>query len=215
MPLTIAAKVLSARDRDILRTLTHAVRVLSLGQVAREWWLESATAQKSARRRLEELRGEGLVQLSTVTIHQGIPLEAPLATWQPGQAPLSFHTLTTAANRRRLVHQAVPTVCITATVKAANVYGGKARRQPKPTEWTHDVYLAEVYLYMRRILPTRARSWQFEEDLPADPERKIPDAMVRDGRDKTAVEFVGKYHRAKLEAFHHYCEEEGWCYELW
>ena len=58
--------------------------------------------------------------------------------------------------------------------------------------------------------------WVSEADLPAGKGVKVPDAMVRDGKQRTAVEFVGaSYRLGKLEAFHSYCAGRGFGYELW
>ena len=64
-------------------------------------------------------------------------------------------------------------------------------------------------------LPTRARSWTLETDLPKGQGIKLPDAMVRDGLYRTAIEFGGRYKSAKLEAFHKYCAAQELGYEIW
>ena len=68
---------------------------------------------------------------------------------------------------------------------------------------------------MRRELPTRARSWVPEADLPVGQGIKVPDALVRDGMYRTAIEFGGQYDHAKLRSFHGYCSHKGWGYEIW
>ena len=75
---------------------------------------------------------------------------------------------------------------------------------------------------MREELATRAESWRSESLLAADtsikrsnPGDKVPDAIVRDGRTKTAIEFVGEYSVDKLTAFHAYCKRANLGYELW
>ena len=45
---------------------------------------------------------------------------------------------------------------------------------------------------------------------------KVPDAVVKDGLYRTAIELVGSSYRAqKLEAFHTYCAAQDLGYELW
>ena len=65
------------------------------------------------------------------------------------------------------------------------------------------------------VLPTRAATWAPETQLPAGRGVKVPDAMVRDGRYVTAIEFGGEYSSDKLRQFHRYCENESFGYEVW
>jgi hypothetical protein len=52
--------------------------------------------------------------------------------------------------------------------------------------------LAAVYLLLLRERPTRAWTWTFESEL-ARPYEKLPDAIIRDGGVKTAIELAGQY----------------------
>jgi hypothetical protein len=98
--------------------------------------------------------------------------------------------------------------------------GGRGGRPPRPTEWTHDLHLAEVYLRLRAVSPARARTWRHEDlESHATADRagaKLPDAFVVDGQLPTAIELVGaSYSTEKLLEFHYYCAALGMGYELW
>lgn len=208
---------LTPRDNDLLRTLVLHVRALSVLQVANTWWPEARAS--TAHARLRDLHDASYVALTPQAVGAVSQPTEPLATWQPG---LPIPDLATVAAFARTRWRRPPTVvlCATATRLAAAQFGVGTERAPRPTEWTHDLYLAGVYLWMRTALPTRARSWRHEdrEDHGAAIRTgaKLPDAIVTDGRDTTAIEVVGSsYTREKLEAFHAYCAGAQLSYDLW
>lgn len=98
---------------------------------------------------------------------------------------------------------------------ARGVAGVKASTPPADSEVSHDLHLAEVYFRMLEELPTRASTWILETHLPKGQGVKVPDAIVRDGLDRAAIEFGGLYDRVKLESFHAYCRDKKMGYELW
>lgn len=213
--------VLTERDRDILDALTCRVRVLSLEQVARAWW--PGASRSAAEERLSRLSAAGLVEARRFAARPETELVAPLATWQPGRSTPDFATVSYRA-KSRWSEPPVMTACVIATERSGNRFGGRGGRFPRATERTHDLHLAQVYLRMRVLNPSRARTW-LREDLVAksrseDEEtaaagEKLPDAIVRDGQHDTAIEFAGAYAREKLREFHLYCERTSLAYELW
>jgi hypothetical protein len=209
---------LTDRDRDLLRTLTHCVRTLSLAQVARFWWSKSTNPATPAAR-LKQLARADFVTFEPQHVEPELRLVAPLACWQPGCSCPDLSLVASTA-RQRWNRPATTTPHVVATPHAAAQFGGRGGRAPRPTEWTHDMHLAGVYLTMRAELPTRAASWTHEdlEERPAAarPGEKLPDAFVTDGLHRTAIELVGSsYTEAKLHAFHDYCDTAGLAYELW
>lgn len=210
------------RDRDLLETLALRVKVLTVGQIARTWWSDERAAVTQCRKHLRQLAGRGLVEVFTMMAHPETDLAEPLAAWQPGLDSPDFGSVSYRA-KRRWKDASRRTDLVIVTEQGASPHGGPAGRRLRVSEATHDVHLAAVYLRMRRELPTRARSWLSEAALaagalgerpPASGEKQ-PDAMVRDGRSRTAIEFVGDYSPAKLTAFHEHCARRGWGYELW
>ena len=209
-----AAIGLNDRDNAILSVLTNRVRVLSLSQVGRTWWADGRDPERNARRRLTELERAGLVECFDELIRPELPLQQPVLIWQPGLPEPDFGS-SSRLLQARWRDPIVRTECVIATARAGRAFGGKGGRRPRKSEVTHDVHLAAVFLRMREELPTRAASWTPEAQLPTGPGIKVPDAIVRDGRYFTAIEFGGEYSSQKLKRFHRYCENESYGYEIW
>ncbi len=214
VPIETSVVELQPRDREVLEVLTRRVRVLTLGQIARTWWASSLQAERKAWRRLQRLEHDGWVEIVRLMAHPELTLQDPHAIWYPGKAPPNLRRLAIRLKRRWDQAEAA-TACVVGTEQAAAALGGAGRRVPRDSEATHDIHVAAVYLRMRAELPTRARSWVSEAALPAGQGVKVPDALVRDGRYWTAIEFGGQYDHSKLETFHAYCEAQGWGYEVW
>lgn len=214
MPSRDAVKSLQERDEEILAVLTLRVRVLSLTQIARTWWYNTAAPRANAGRRIGALQAAGFVECFTMLSHPELPLSEPLATWQPGQPPPDFATLARSL-QSRWTKPDEATLAVIATERAARRFGGMGGRRPRPSEATHDLHLAAVYLRMRMELPTRSRSWIPEAMLPTGRRIKVPDAIVQDGRHQTAIEFGGQYARAKLVEFHRDNSKRKRGYEIW
>src|SRR5262245_38246284 len=82
--------VLTRRDLEILDALTKRVRVLSIPQIARTWWAEAADPLRVANNRLRTLQAEELVRVERLPAHPELDLQAPAATWSPGDAAPDF-----------------------------------------------------------------------------------------------------------------------------
>lgn len=191
------------RESEVLETLSRRVRALSIAQVARTWWPKARHGLTLAERFLVGLEARRLVHLIDVLAKPELLPTEPLATWQPGLPKPDFGPVAHQLRARRQA-PAERTRCVYAA-------GG---RPPRPTDTTHDLHLAGVYLLMRQELPTRAASWVFEEDL-VRPGQKLPDALVTDGRARTAIECGGEYDRTRLEEDHAYFASQGYGYEIW
>jgi hypothetical protein len=210
------------RDHELLETLALRVKVLTVEQIARTWWSDETAPVTRCRKHLRRLAGRGLVEVFPMMAHPEVDLTEPLAVWQPGLDSPDPGSASYQAKQRwkDASHQ---TDLVIVTEQGASPHGGAAGRCPRVSEATHDVHLAAVYLRMRRELPTRARSWLSETAIaagalgerPPGSGEKQPDALVRDGRGRTAIEFVGDYTPAKLTAFHEHCARRRWGYELW
>lgn len=146
-----------------------------------------------------------------------------LLDWQPGDELPDFISLSAALRSMPLPAQRMDYVF--ATQRAANLTGGFGGRGPRTSEISHDLSLARVYLQMREHQPERAQHWVSEAAI-ADQVltrsrnrrtgQKLPDAMLIERRQKTAIEYGGtSYSAQKLQAFHVFCDEQGWAYELW
>ena len=184
--------------------LNRRVRVLSLAQIARTWCTRERDPLARAKCLIEALERNAAVKpVSLLARPEIIPTE-PLATWQPGLPPPDLGAVAWQLQRRRRDQPAVATQAVI----------GSASRLPRPTDTTHDLHLAGVFLLMCRELPTRASSWVFETDLRHTGE-KLPDAVVTDGKGKTVIECGGEYDRKRLEEDHEYFAGLGYGYEIW
>lgn len=209
---------LTARDREILQVLTRRVKLLTIPQIARTWW-SGAHAQQSAKRRLQDLEGRGLVESFTLLAHPELPLLHPVYSWTPGQVPPNFGALSYQLISRWTEPHAVVQAVI-ATRKAGITFGGYGGKRPKRVEENHDVHMAAVFLRIRTTSPELAACWYSEETIrrsrPNAPGEKLPDAIVRpDGGTEKVIDFGGEYNSEKLEAFHHWAEEKDLPYEFW
>lgn len=203
------------RDHEILETLTHRVRVLSLSQITRTWWASGRNGASLARRALTRLARADLLHLEPLSARPEVNQSEPLALWQPDlPAPDLGRVAYQCQQRWRL--PAVTAMCALATAAAGHALGGRGGRFPRQTELTHDLHLAHVYLLMRAALPTRASSWRFEDTRPRGArDAFVPDALVTDGGHTTVIECAGAYDEPKLRAFHAACVEADLAYELW
>jgi hypothetical protein len=217
-PVTAPTPRITDRDGAILHVLCHQLRVLSLPQIARTWWSSDGGPDRDASRRCARLAAAGLLTMREFLVQPELTLSAPLASWRCHQPPPPFAAVAHAASRR-FSGPVESVLLIAATERAARSLGGHGGRLPRTSEATHDLHLATVYLWMRRRLPTRTESWRSEAWLadrrPRSASGKVPDAMVRDGHSRTAIEMVGQYSTEKLRAFHDYCAEQRLGYELW
>lgn len=213
-----AVRVLSQRDDDICRILTHKVRVLSLPQIAATWFASVAGPLRAARKCVAALQEIGLVTVTTLVVHPPVAVQAPLVAWSPGDAEPNLGSLAYRLERRWPLAP-VPTRVVTATRQAAARYGGHGGRQSRRSEASHDLSLAGLYLEMRRRNPLRAQAWLSEAALFAEGwgrRQPLPDAMLRFERGRqVVVEFAGAYPKHRLERFHAFCARRGLPYEIW
>ena len=209
--------ILTARDREILDSLTLRVRALSVNQVAATWFSDSSDPDRLALRRLKELSARGWVDLGRCASRPSPEILAPLATWKPG-APLPDFRSTSRKANARWSKPAAQTPLVIASRSAGSYFGGEGGRWPRPSETSHDLALASVYLrwfYPNRVL---ARTWQSEAKLRSDgfgDDIRLPDACCERDGFPLFIELLGEYREEKLWDFHHFCVENGTGYEFW
>jgi len=223
------ALVLTKRDLEIFDTLTKRVRVLSLAQVGRTWWPEAKEPARIAENRLQILVGESLLQIERAPAHPEIQIDAPVASWALGQAEPNFGAVSYQLQSRWHEHP-VLTPCVSASRAAADRFGGYGGRPPRSVERTHDIHMAQVFLRFRGRHPESVRDWVFEEQVKIErklaghrsapsqgsqPGEKLPDAFLRSKSGTRVIEFGGAYGKDKLIAFHGYCKEHSFPYEIW
>lgn len=207
---------LTARDREILETLTLRIRVLSVAQIGRVWWRDSASPVSIVRRRLKQLQEAGYVEPLNLMAHPELPLTEPIVNWRPGDPAPDFGAVSWRL-RSRWTQPLVNTTCAIATRSAGQFFGGYGGRKPRRAETTHDLHLSAIFLRMRTLEPSRAATWISEADRKKDSGygEKLPDGIVIDGQQKTAIEFGGAYDKPKLQEFHAFCDQQALAYEIW
>ncbi|MBK8913001.1 MAG: hypothetical protein IPM64_00110 [Phycisphaerales bacterium] len=208
---------MTERDQEILEILTRRVRVLSLSQVAATWWPQTPNGQDLAKARLKELERLGLIRQLYLLARPEPPLNSPIVTWKPGAIEPSFGAVAYQL-RSRWTRPARRVLSAIATERAGIRFAGTGGRTPRASEATHDLCLATVYLRLRTTDSRRARRWVSEAALYEQGEGRddrLPDAVIVTRSGKTAIEFGGAYPPAKVAAFHAFCAQRGWGYELW
>jgi hypothetical protein len=202
---------------DLLRALTHHVRVLTLDQIARTWWSRTVRPKNNAKKCLRKLEQQGLVQCLTIMARPEIELPEPVFTWTPGDPDPNFGPIAYRL-KNRWKEPFVPTQAVIATREAMRNYGGYiGGRAPRDSEATHDIHLGQVYLHLRGQQPELLQGWVSEAQQYAEgggKNARLPDVIIRDaGSAQLILEFAGAYSKQKLEAFHG--EASHIQYQLW
>jgi len=207
---------LTHRDIELVQALTQKVRLFNLRQVSRQWWYGDLA---NARRRLRSLAAAGLLN-PLVAQARSIPsLEAPVIQWQPDDNEPRFGEISHRLKTRWRSRPVRSVRVYVATEKAAHLFGGVGHSRLKaPTQATHDLGVAAVWLHLANNNAPLAAAWR-GEDLMADTRRdeKLPDAFILNaGGDVTSVtEFGGAYSAERVRAFHEDCAGRVLPYELW
>lgn len=207
----------TGRDQEILHTLTQRVRFLSLDQIARTWWADSASSRDTARRRLSRLVHGGALERASINIHPELPLAEPLYRWRPGEGTPDFGAVAYRL-QRRWTEAPRPTLIYLASSRSARLLGGVGGRLKRHFQTTHDLHVGTLYLRILRERPEEAKRWLSEERLaPTRRRQKLPDAAIAgdDGTPCRVIEFGGAYDRAHVQAFHEDCAARALPYEMW
>ena len=213
--MTIALH-LTQRDRDLVQALAQKVRVFGQRQIANHWWNGELA---NARRRLKRLTEQTLVARLSVQARSIPELESPLVSWRPGDSAPDFGAIAYRCQRRWRLRATRSCIAWIATERGAQLFGGVGRGELKhPTQATHDLGVAAVWLRLHSIAPQWATAWR-GEDLLAHTRHgeKLPDAFIVDQNEQVAwvIEFGGSYDAERVAAFHRDCAERSLPYQLW
>jgi len=204
------------RDQELLQTLVQKVRLFSQRQIADHWWNGELA---NARRRLKRLAGKELLVRMTVQARPLPALESPLVSWQPGKPAPNYGQIAYRCQQRWRKRPTRPCTAWIATERGAQFFGGAGRGDLKhPTQATHDLGVAAVWLRLKDVAPQWAMAWR-SEDLLAHTRRgeKLPDAFIVGQAEQVmwVIEFGGGYDAPRVEAFHEDCAARGLPYQLW
>ena len=203
------------RNEEIIRVLASSVRVMSLQQVARDWWSDTRWGRSRANRTLGELTTAKLLHVRRVLSRPIAPLHATLTVWRPGEAEPDFETLAKQLHRRAMKPAHMLTIVFAARRSVA-LFSPGAMPTIKLTQMTHDLHVSEVFLHYRRR--GQQTAWLSEDHLPSDwPLRQRPDAVLCDhgGEIVHAVEYGGDYPAKRLIELHRGFSEIELSYEIW
>ncbi len=163
------------------------------------------------------LERAGWVMLFDASARPELDLAGPLATWKQGGKQADFDAVAYALKIRWQESARVQAMAI-ATAQTGKLFGGDGGRKPRPSEATHDLHLASIYLKLRSENAKLASTWRSEARLAKERSGgvgKVPDAMVIDRGQRRVIEFGGSYPACKLREFHEYCAHRRWAYEIW
>lgn len=207
---------LSHREREILTALDQKVRLFGQRQLAEHWWHGDLA---NTRRGMQRLAQGGFCERLVVLARTLPPLDAPLVTWRPGDPAPDCGAVAYRLSSRWRERAARPTSVWIASEQTARLFGGVRRGAlQQPTQATHDLGVAAVWLRFRALQPTWAAAWRGEDQL-AHTRRgeKLPDAFLVDGAGAVAavIEFGGGYSAERVAAFHDDCAGRNLPYQLW
>lgn len=210
---------LTVRDKQILQALCVSVRLFTLEQVAHHWWLKSSNRLATARRRMGLLGRVGYLSKQQVLAAPLPSMQTPILSWKPGEAEPD-HGAIAWRLQSRWTQSARMTSAYMATPRASQIFGGKAKGYLKQEyQASHDLGVAQMYLYVLSRAPKLASAWIGEDVLaPYRKGQKLPDAVISASpseRPLLVLEFGGAYDRERVQAFHADCRDRGLPYQLW
>ena len=114
------------RDEEIVRIVARAVRMLTVQQVAREWWTDTRWGRSRALRTMHELAVENLLHVRRVLSRPIEQLEAPLLGWQIHNPVPDFKALSVRLHRRAMKSARMVTI-VFATRRSVSLFGLRLR----------------------------------------------------------------------------------------
>lgn len=212
MPVT-----LTDRDDEILGILARKVRVLSVEGHMVSLWFPGRYGRQTALARMRLLGADDCVTVHKVVIPGPIWPEKPLGYWHVGDATPNFGRLAWRAKKRSGTPKRQ--TIVTATAKTKSMFGGVSGVRPIRTrEIAHDAIVTSIYL--THFHPDPKHRWISEDELVAthgygNHGLNVPDALIVDGHNSTALECIGSYSAAKLGRIHEQYSATGQAYALW
>ena len=208
--------VLRVRDHEILSALTVKVRFFSLRQITDTFF---ASDMANATRRLRTLEARGFLVQRRLIARTPPRLEAPLICWKPGQNRPDADHLSHSLKKRWERQGVRQRICYFPGPKYQALTGFPCRTSPiHQLHATHDLGLAELYLFFRSQRVTDAKQWRGENAFSCGELRKQqPDAILVDSSNQfvSAIEYGGLYNAKRLDRFHRWCQQRSLPYELW
>ncbi len=207
---------LTERDREILQALALKVRLFNQRQLAGQWWNGELA---NTRRRMKRLAQAGLLSRIIVPTRALPPLEGPLIHWKPGDPAPDLGSIAYRCQERWRLRAVHPCTVWIASEQGAQLFGASSRGELKqPTQATHDLGVAAIWLRLKTIAPQWADAWRGEDQLAHTRQgEKVPDAFLVDADNvvRCVIEFGGAYDTERVQAFHADCVARNLPYQLW
>src|ERR1051326_7754495 len=138
---TRAVLCLTARDQEVIATLTGKIGFVETAQAARTWWSDTASGRDCAAERLGRLAKEGYLVALRLRVHPEISLERPVCTWRPGDRLPAFGPISYAL-RARWTEPRRWVVVYRASKRSAKCLAGRGGAPLRPLQATHDLHLS-------------------------------------------------------------------------
>lgn len=206
--LDVMPKRVAEQVAEILAVRT---RVVTVRQVAHQFFSSSRDPMANARRCIRSLRRAGLVESWHTAVGE-LGVAGPLLTNTEEHATPDFGAVAWKNEKRWKEARPQKATCVVATQEALDRFAGSCR-EPRPNELEHDLALAAVYFQLLRTDGEAASSWRHEDTFAA--RRAVrPDATYRRDGATVSVDLLGRgYTKPKIEAL--WRAYEGRPLELW
>ncbi|QEG35834.1 hypothetical protein [Bythopirellula goksoeyrii] len=201
---------------QLIESLTRDVRFLSVSQIAHQWYSGEEGIAHEMIRKLEEAQ---LVVRESHLLHPELEIKGPEFTWSPGDpepdlGPVAYRLRKRWCLQKQMMDLIFPT-------KGACEHFGGVRVRPRASEFSHDLHLAGVYLFLHNhVIPGSDLHWVSGDMLRSDGSTgdyggHVPDAVLvnAQGQLHSIVEGGGSYARTKLAAIHREYRERA--YQIW
>lgn len=185
---------LTLRDLEVVRALVHCVAIFTEAQILDAWWPRTAAGQKNGRRRLYALVRANILARQIVVAKRFDKVRG-LHHILPTDPPPDFNSLARNSRESWAIEQS-PAAIYSATQRAADVFGGRARTGVFSHTISHSLGVSAIYLTVRSLWPDMLQGWQGEHLCKSSEYREAqPDAFITDdeGQRVIAFEFAADY----------------------
>lgn len=207
--------VWSSTERMLLDVLTCRVPLLTVRDARRLWQAQST--EQAFLRGMGRLIQRELVEVYALNLRRATETSKPVLSIGAGENQEVNCESVSQRLRARWSGQRRQTVVITASRKAANLFGSTAHGLPKMGHREHDALLGRVYVHYALNRPQEAHHWVGEYVLPkAGFRMKDPDAFLMDNSEPyRIVESGGSYSRGQVESLVDYARDRKLELEVW
>lgn len=210
--------VIVARHEMLLQIVAHAVRFLTAELVMS--LRPDVSSPATARRQLEKLRVAGYLG-RLKRFGRRIPtIESPLYRWEPGAPPPEAGRISYLIRKRFASVESHQITLYVPTRRTLDLFGVDRPVILKRTQISHDLGVAQMFLFIHRHHPDWVGRWRGEDCYASSRGfgEKVEDAVILktdSNEPELALEFLGaSYGKKRLLALHNDFVQRGLPY-LW